>query len=306
MTNNVLFFAYNRPLHLEKTLTQALTVNSDAARKFFVIVDGPKNDQDKLEIEKIIRLLSLFPSVTPIFRKTNLGLEKNITLGVTQLMNDFGSLIVLEDDILIKDEFFDFFDYNLNKYRFSNEVASIQGYSPELGNLAVDDYFLRGADCWGWGTWKRNWNLYCNSGLILLNKLKKMKLLKEFDLNNTFPYSDMLRGEVLSLVESWAIKWHASMFIQNKSSLHPYPSLITNIGLDGSGSNTKDIKFWTQYADNSTKFSEPFPNNSHKNDEEMLKILESFYRSQNQLNSFRKTLYTKKLDLLILLRTYFN
>jgi hypothetical protein len=306
VTTNVLLFAYNRPLHLEQTLTQALAANRDSSRKFFVIVDGPKNDRDRLEIDKIIYLLSLFPNVTPIFRKINFGLEKNITLGVTQLMNEFGKLIVLEDDILIKDDFFDFFDYNMNKFEFLDEVASIQGYSPELGDLAVDNYFLRGADCWGWGSWKRNWDLYCNSGTTLLKKLRSLKLLNEFDINNSFPYSDILRGEVLALVESWAIKWHASMFTQNKFSLHPYPSLITNIGFDGSGTNSTDKKILDQFAHKGAKYSVSFPFDSLKRDEEMLIILENFYRSQNHLDGIRKTLYSKKLDLLILLRSYFN
>ena len=306
MTTNVLFFAYNRPLHLEQTLTQALAINKDSSRHFVVIVDGAKNDADNIEIDKIRKLLSQFPKITSIFRNNNLGLENNITFGVTQFMNEYKKLIVIEDDIFIKDEFFDFFDHNMHKFEFSTEVASIQGYSPDLGDLGINEYFLRGADCWGWGTWKRNWDLYVNSGYTLLKKLRQQKLIYSFDINNTFPYSDMLRGEILSLVQSWAIKWHASMFTQNKFSLHPYPSLVTNIGFDGSGTHSSDFQFWNKSIKNSSNFSNQYTNKSNKSDEEVLEILENYYRSQGHLSGIKKILYSKKLDLSIMFKNLFN
>ena len=300
MTNNVLFFAYNRPLHLELTLTQALKFNKDPSRQFIVIVDGPKNHYDFIKINEIRILLDRLPNVIPIYRKNNVGLERNISSGVSDFFINFDTLIILEDDILIDEPFFEFFDQNLSRFSDSNKVASIQGYSPYLGKLELDHYFLRGADCWGWGTWKRNWNLYQSSGRVLIKELRRNKLLRDFDLNGSFPYSNMLRGEILKLVESWAIKWHASMFINNKLSLYPYPSLIQNIGFDGSGTNSPLLDL---PQSNFVKVQN-VPKVSSNNVEEsqaLVNLLEKYYKSKNQLSNVKKFLYTLKLDFKIAL-----
>jgi hypothetical protein len=47
----------------------------------------------------------------------------------------------------------------------------------------------------------------------------------------------MLRQQIKGKIDSWAIRWHASAFIENKLTLYPYRSLVANIGLDGTGTH---------------------------------------------------------------------
>ncbi len=98
-------------------------------------------------------------------------------------------------------------------------------------------FFSRGADCWGWGTWKSEWVRFNHDGLDLLDRLRKQDLLKAFDLDGAFPYSDMLREQIEGKNDSWAIRWHASAFLDNKLTLHPGKSLVSHIGNDGSGTH---------------------------------------------------------------------
>jgi hypothetical protein len=47
----------------------------------------------------------------------------------------------------------------------------------------------------------------------------------------------MLRRESRGEVNSWAIRWHASIFLNDKISLYPGRSLVANGGFDGSGTH---------------------------------------------------------------------
>ena len=65
-------------------------------------------------------------------------------------------------------------------YQKKKKVISIHGYCYPINfkNKSENFFFLRGADCWGWATWKRGWKLYENDAnkllkIIKINKLKK-------------------------------------------------------------------------------------------------------------------------------------
>ncbi len=45
----------------------------------------------------------------------------------------------------------------------------------------------------------------------------------------------MLRDQIDNKNNSWAIRWHVSLFLKNKFCLQPTRSLVKNIGFDGSG-----------------------------------------------------------------------
>jgi len=125
----------------------------------------------------------------------------------------------------------------LEKYQNDDRVISIHGYVYPVKEELPETFFLKGADCWGWATWRRGWNLFNPDGQYLLDKIKKSKLEKQFNFNNSFNYVKMLHDQIKGLNDSWAIRWYASAFIANKLTLYPGRSLIQNIGLDDSGTH---------------------------------------------------------------------
>ena len=50
----------------------------------------------------------------------------------------------------------------------------------------------------------------------------------------------MLNDQIIGKNNSWAIRWHASLFLQNKLCLHPKIPIVKNIGLDGSGTHCSE------------------------------------------------------------------
>jgi hypothetical protein len=61
-------------------------------------------------------------------------------------------------------------------------------------------------------------------------------------LDGSYPYTRMLQNQIVGKNNSWAIRWYASAFLQNKLTLYPGRSLVHNIGLDGSGTHCSEME----------------------------------------------------------------
>jgi hypothetical protein len=127
--------------------------------------------------------------------------------------------------------------YYLNKFRNSKKIVSIHGYNYPLKNTKKlnNFFFIRGADCWGWGTWASKWKIYQKNSAKLIKNIKNRGLVSDFNFKNSYNYFGMLEDAHRKINNSWAIKWYASAFLRNKLTLYPKFSLIKNIGMDGSG-----------------------------------------------------------------------
>ena len=131
----------------------------------------------------------------------------------------------------------------LTLYQRNKNVASIHGYVYPIKNInnkiRSNTFFIKGADCWGWATWKRAWIQFDSNGKKLLRKLKNKKKIKEFNFNNNYDYFKMLLDQVNNKNDSWAIRWYASCFLKDMYTLYPVNTFVKNIGLDNTGQNSK-------------------------------------------------------------------
>lgn len=235
----IILFVYNRPDHTARTL-QALRQNPEAVSSdLHIYADGPKTTLDAEKVAQVRGLLADlagFKSTHVSVSKSNLGLANSIIRGVTEVIDNYGTAIVLEDDIVVSKFFLQFMNKALAKYAQDTRVASIHGWNFPLKDRKIpDSFFLRGADCWGWATWKRAWDLFEPDGTKLLKQLEEQNLTERFDLDGAYPYMQMLKEQIAGKNNSWAVRWHASMYLRNMLTLHPGRSLVVNIGLDGSG-----------------------------------------------------------------------
>ena len=85
-----------------------------------IFSDASKTDKDKSSVEEVrsyIKLIKGFKSCRVIERESNYGLAKNIIEGVTEVIDNFGRVIVLEDDLLTSDNFLCFINESLEYYK---------------------------------------------------------------------------------------------------------------------------------------------------------------------------------------------
>lgn len=274
----IVIFAYNRPDHLRSCL-DALGRNPEAKRSpIRIIVDGARGVEDSqsvLATVDIARRHSPSSKTTVVARERNLGLAGSIIDGVTKALNEWGTVIVIEDDLLVAPGFLGFMNASLTIYRCESTVVSVHGYVPPLSRALDQNFFLPGADCWGWATWRRGWAVFEPDGSKLLRELREKNLRREFNYGDNFPFFEMLEDQVAGKNDSWAIRWQASAFLAEKLTYHPAESLVENIGFDGTGTHGGASNRW----DTAVGTAPPPGHTNPEVDDEILALYRSFYAS---------------------------
>lgn len=240
----IIIFTYFRPLHLRRTIESLKKNDLANCSDLIIFSDGPKEGTAINSVKKVrdyIRYVEGFKSIRIIEREKNLGLSNSIINGVTDSINEFGRVIVVEDDLACSKYFLKYMNDALNYYENEDNVISVHGYIYPVKKSLPETFFLKGADCWGWGTWKRGWELFETDGTKLLTELKNRKLTRRFDMNGAYPYTQMLEKQCTGKIDSWAIRWYASAFLKDKLTLYPGKSLVHNIGNDGSGTHCGNL-----------------------------------------------------------------
>lgn len=245
----IVLFIYNRAEHTQKTL-EALAQNILADQSdLFIFADGPKENASEEQLLKIKKTREVAKSqkwckeVTVIESEKNKGLAASVIAGVTEIVNKYGSVIVLEDDLITSPYFLKYMNDALNVYKDEEKVACIHGYVEEHTKKLPETFFLKGADCWGWATWKRAWDIFNPNGKELLEQLHANKCEKHFNFDNTFPYVKMLEEQIAGKINSWAIRWLSSAYLNDMYCLYPNKSLVINDGFDGSGIHCGEMSF---------------------------------------------------------------
>jgi hypothetical protein len=234
----VVVFAHRRQQHLRRTL-DALELNEAAAlTPVTVFCDGPRDSSEAVLVDEVLLEAARprgFLSLRVIPRNANAGLSASITGGVSLSLESNEAVIVLEDDIVTSPGFLGYMNDALRRFADDERVVSVHGYSYPTG--LAEPFFLRGADCWGWGTWRRGWDLYEPDGNKLLKELMDRGLTSEFNFGDSYAFTRMLEDQIAGRNDSWAVRWYASAFLAGRLTLYPGHSLVQNIGTDGSGTH---------------------------------------------------------------------
>lgn len=242
----IILFTYNRPWHAQQVLNALKKNELSKQSELFIFSDGGKDSEDELLVEETRNILDNtagFKEVTVIKRPVNFGLAANIINGVSSIIEEYGKVIVLEDDLITAPSFLTFMNKALTMYEDEEEVAHIHSFC-YAGLDMPDTFLIKWVGSTGWATWRNSWKLFNPNGEKLLAEIKKKKLSKTFDFNGKYPYTRMLRRQIEGKNNSWAIRWNASLFLNNKLSLNTGKSLIHNIGFDGSGENSGPQDFY--------------------------------------------------------------
>lgn len=236
-------FAYNRPRHLRQlfdSLFQCTRLDEcqvyifcDAARK-------PEHESNVHATRHIVDEIAPSLSATVIKREQNMGLARSIVSGVTELCEQYGRVIVLEDDFILHQFFLDFMLQALDRYVDEECVAQVAGFTfPVQTPPKPDAFFLPLTTSWGWATWQRAWKFFSwevDSALQVLNTDSQKRA--HFDLDGAYPFTEMLQLVSEGKVDSWAIRWYWHTFTANKLTLYPRLSLVWQNGFDEAATNT--------------------------------------------------------------------
>ncbi len=287
----IVLFVYNRPWHTEQTL-RALQQNDLANESALCIyADGPKQNASNEELRKIEEVRKLIRKelwcreVQIIESGINKGLADSVIDGVTEIVNRYGKIIVLEDDLVTAKGFLKYMNTALEKFENADQVMQVSGYIFPLQIKArSDSFFLPMATSWGWATWKRAWAFF-DPMAKGYEKLKSDSILaSQFDLNDAYSYSSMLISQMEEKkISSWAIRWWWGIFNKNGLTLFPDASLVKNIGFGSEGTHTRGADPFLLTAFNSNYFISNFPTQLKIN-KEIFKRITSYLMKSNSNN----------------------
>jgi hypothetical protein len=238
----IILFAYNRPRHTMQTV-EALQKNELAAdSELFIYSDGPRDTEESkaavTEVRKYLKEVSGFKKVTITESPKNLGLAASVIRGVSEVVNKYGRVIVLEDDLVTSPHFLTFMNDALDTYQDEEKVMHVSGFMYNLDKQVPSTFFLRFPNSWGWGTWKRSWDRFCEETSYLIKGISQ-KGSMQFNENNKLSSFQMLLDQQKGKIDSWAVRWYASIFLADGLALYPCRSLVNNVGFDGSGRHCK-------------------------------------------------------------------
>ncbi|QCU73927.1 glycosyltransferase [Pseudoalteromonas distincta] len=262
----ICLFTYNR---LEETkLTVKHLQKNDLAieSKLYIFSDGAKNESSVNSVEAVRQYLKTvdgFAQVKVIEAPTNKGLAKSIITGVSQVINEYGSVIVLEDDLITATNFLSYMNQALDFYQAQEKVWSVSGFSFPIKydpDYRFDNSFGVRASSWGWATWKNRWELVDWDVSDYADFINNNVAKRAFNRGGS-DMCKMLDNQITGKINSWAIRFCYAQFKQGQFDVYPVKSKVQNIGFSKNASNTQgmDTRFTTELDDtrkNTFTFSE--------------------------------------------------
>lgn len=245
MAAPVVVFAYNRADHIKSTL-EHLNRNTLANQSdLYVYCDHAKNEKAVADVNATRGVVenfsknSSFHSVTVIKAEQNKGLAASIITGVTQILEKYGRVIVVEDDLMTSKDFLSYMNAALDYYEKNPRVWSISGYTSPLKSLESypHDVYASPRGCsWGWATWKDrfekvDWEV-SDFDEFIRDPIRR----KHFNKGGP-DMTRMLTRQIQGKINSWAIRWCYQESKEQMYTIYPVKSRIRNIGCDNSGTH---------------------------------------------------------------------
>lgn len=267
MNNNlapIVVFAYNRPDHLRQTL-EALAKNDLATQSvLYVYCDGAKPNATQEQSAKVSATQSfalqyvetakqqkLFKEVHIVCAEQNKGLANSIIGGVTDVINQYGRVIVLEDDLLTSPYFLKYMNEALDFYESRPGVMSISADRPPVCKMEIpsdysyDVFVSLRPFSYGWASWKDKWNRVDWSMDYLSDFLSLPEQVEAFNRGGD-DMTEMLCMQRDGKIDSWAIRFSFAHFKEHCVAILPCIPYVDNIGFDGSGihcgTNERDFR----------------------------------------------------------------
>lgn len=278
----IVLFVYNRPWHTEQTLNALMQNKLANESALYIYADGAKRNATKetldniAEVRKIILRKLWCKEVIIIESEVNKGLALSIRSGVTEIIEKYGKVIVIEDDLLTSHSFLTYMNKALDYYQNRNSVFSISAYNLPSEKMLIpldynyDVYVSLRNGSWGWGTWKDRWDQ------IDWNVSQYQAMLSNSQLQDAFnrrgdDVFEMLQMQQNGKLNIWSIQFTMAHFVNHSVSIVPTVSYVDNLGLDGSGENCSINQTYRNEKLNAT---------------ENLRFLDILYEDKRIINAF--------------------
>lgn len=226
----VVIFAYNRVNSIEKLICSLEQNEGIDEIDLYIFVDipakrKPKKGSDEVQcFLKEYATISKFNEVIIEVAQSHKGLANSVIDGVTKVINKYGKVIVLEDDLLVSIDYISYMQKALDFYEKDQRIWSVTGNTESfnaLNNYSYDVYLSMRGNSLGWGTWKDRWMLM--DWKVSQYRFFRYNIFKRLEFNKTGnDMSQMLDRQMKGgKLDSWAIRWCFQQFLLHKATVYP-------------------------------------------------------------------------------------
>lgn len=243
----IIIFVYNRADHFIETYNALAACKESKESELFIFSDGAKNEAGKEKVSEVraavaaIKDAGDFKTVTVTESPVNKGLATSVIFGVTEIINKYGKVIVVEDDCKVSPLFLGYMNNALDYYKDNKKIGSIAGYTPmiDLPDDYRNDVFAAYRSCsWTWATWKDRWEGVDWELKEMDDFYKSPKLIRKLNSNGSDRFMRLYR-QTKGNGSSWSVRFGAHLVKNNLITVYPRFSYNSNIGCDESGVHSK-------------------------------------------------------------------
>ncbi|MBQ3556198.1 MAG: glycosyltransferase [Oscillospiraceae bacterium] len=239
----IVLFVYNRPKHTEEVLRSLAACTYAKEASLYIFSDAAKRPAAAEAVEQVRDIIqhekwtTCFKQVTIVKAAQNKGLAKSVISGVTQVINEHGHVIVVEDDNRVSEDFIDYMSRALEFYQNNPKVGFIGAYKvpiPIPKDYRHDVFLMGRGSSYSWATWKDRWDLV-DWDVSDYETFRKDKAARVHFNEYGEDRAAMLDAQMAGSIDSWAIRFGYAMFKNNRYAILPVKTRVENIGFDGSG-----------------------------------------------------------------------
>lgn len=241
----VIVFAYRRLDKIKECLESVRKCDIAGESDLYIFADGPKGTQDEQDVRNVVSYLEDaikeggFKKTELIKSEYNCGLAASVINGVSDVIEDYGKAVVIEDDLTVAKDFLVYMNKALDFYENDRNIWSVTGYTQPLKSLSRYDhdiyYGYRGCT-YGWGTWKDRWESV-DWEVTSYHRFLASDHMKKLFRRGGGDMPLMLKHQMEGRLDSWGIRWCFAQSMQDRYTVYPARSLVINHGYDGSGTH---------------------------------------------------------------------
>ena len=253
----VLVLGFNRPDQVRKLIDRLREVNPE---RIFFAVDGPRSnvetDKDLVaETQSLANEFNWGCEVSTLFQESNLGCAQGVTAGIDWFFTQVSEGIILEDDVIPSESFFQYSSELLDKFRFDQRVWCISGSNRLPTQELSTEFSYRFStipQVWGWATWRDRWDSYS-----LDIQGWRSKGLSHRQLFKTVGYSPAAflywsaNFELMAkmAVDTWDIQLVNAAMRNKGLTVVPNVNLVENIGWGSEATHTTEVPRFIQQVE---------------------------------------------------------
>lgn len=244
----VLFLIFNRP---DTTLEVFNAIKKVKPTRLYIAADGPRSNRPGEyelceETRFVVQLIDWECELKTLFRESNLGCKEAVSEAISWFFENEEMGIILEDDCLPHELFFQFCKELLVKYKYDERIMLIGGQNFLANDMQMLEsyYFSQYPHIWGWASWRRAWSNY-NKELVGLEIFYAKKLQKcyisQAQQRHLVEQLNLIKHNKLN---TWDYQWLFSILDADAFAVTPTRNLVINLGFRNQSTHTflKDNK----------------------------------------------------------------